>query len=81
MIFEIIDNRCQRFKNNPDAIEIISNKFNIKTADTTAWFEHVAWHKGFDRPDETLHELVGYLKKLELVKDFSGDLNDVWAVL
>ena len=78
-IFEIVDASCQKFKNNSNAIEIVSHKFDIKMDDTTAWFEHVEWHNGFDRPDETLHNLIDYLQKLELVRDFSGDLNDVWA--
>lgn len=77
-IFEIVDASCMRFKSNPDAIDIVSKTFNIKPDDTAAWFEHVRWHEGFDRPDETLQKLIGYLQKLDLVDEFSGSLNDVW---
>ena len=78
-ILEIVDSSCQRFKNNPDAIRIISDQFNIKHNDAKDWFEHVQWHEGFDRPDETLIRLIGYLKELELIKSFSGNLSDIWA--
>lgn len=80
-IFEIVDTSCKRFKSCPDAIDIVSSTFNIKPVDTQAWFEHVQWHAGFERPDETLHKLIGYLQELDLVDEFSGNLDDVWATL
>ena len=81
LIFEIVDKSCRRFKDNPDAVEIISEKFSIKPDDASAWFEHVRWHQGFDRPDQTLYKLIGYLQELDLVKDFSGNLDDIWVRL
>lgn len=78
-IFEIVDASCEKFKNHPEAIRITSKKFDIKPEDAAAWFKRVQWHQGFDRPDKTLHKLIGFLQKLELVKNFSGNLDDIWS--
>ena len=80
-IFEVIDRSCQRFKNRPDAADVISQTYGIRQVDANAWFEHVQWHEGFDRPDNTLEKLISYLKELDLVQGYAGDLDGIWHAL
>ena len=50
-----------------NAVQTISNRYDLKQDDTAQWFSHVKWHSGFDKPQASLDTVVQYLEKLELI--------------
>ena len=80
-ILAIVDGYCAKFKTDPEATNMIAEKFNIKLADCEKWFEHVQWHDGFECDESVLQKLVQYLKRVDLIDESDVAVEDVWQNL
>lgn len=77
-ILEIVDRHSDKFKNNLDATQIVTDKFDIKKSDSERWFEHVQWHYGFACPSQTIATIVRYLNEVQIIDEPNATAADVW---
>ena len=80
-ILAVVDQYCERFKHDPKATSVISERFNIKLADCEQWFEHVHWKQGFEFDESDFNRLIQYLKRVNLIDDVAVAIEDVWFKL
>lgn len=80
-MLEIVDTECQELMENPKAVRLISTRYNLDPSETQAWFDHVRWHIGFDKPTEDLDRVIRYLKKVDIIENQDLKSDDVWTDL
>ena len=80
-MLEIVETESKLFSNSPDAVKIVSERFNMKTEDSKAWFEQVQWNYDFDCPTETTVKLINYLERVKIIDDKGATPSDVWHSL
>lgn len=77
-MLEIVNESCRQFKQNPDAVSIISKKFDIKPDDASTWFDLVEWNDDFDCPTKTIEQIISYLEQVHIVQPTQAAAADVW---
>lgn len=80
-MLEIVDKYCRDFKQDANSVEEVTARFQIQPDDARAWFDHVCWESGFDRPDETIVNLINYLEQVNLIEPANSGPDDVWYEL
>lgn len=80
-VFEVIDTQCQSLMDDPHAVELISERYELDPAQTQDWFNHVRWHIGFDQPTKDLELVIDYLEKVGIVDSVGAKPDDIWRSL
>ena len=80
-VLSIIDKECAGLMQNPNAIELISQRYDLDESETQIWFDHVCWHAGFDCPTEDLDRVIKYLERVGIVETNGAKASSVWRDL
>lgn len=81
-ILEIVQDTAKQFRNSVDAVDIISNRYQLLKPDTQAWFDHTRWCMDFEPPTEKIDGVVNYLERLEIIQpDADRKLESLWFEL
>jgi ABC-type nitrate/sulfonate/bicarbonate transport system substrate-binding protein len=72
----VIGRAARAFKQNPDAIRLVSDRYGIKPEDVAAWFAHTRWAglTGDDLTENVLQHVMQTLLDLHLI-DEAADVN------
>ena len=65
---QIVQRYAEILKQTPNAVEVISERYNLKPVDTGEWFQATQWSTDFDSPSESLDRVVNYLIRLNIVE-------------
>lgn len=77
-VFEVVDRQCKSLMDNPKAVEIIVDRYDLKESEVQVWFDHVEWNLGFEEPVEDLKRVISYLEKIDIVDTENAQPEDVW---
>jgi len=81
-MLEVVSTVCQELKNDPNAVQLIAERFQLKRDNTQQWFDLVEWSDGdFERPDDTVRRIIGYLEQVKVIEKADRGPGDVWHQL
>ena len=81
-MLEIVSRVCQELKEDPQAAQLIAERFDLNFDDAAQWLQLVQWSDaGFERPDDTINTIIGYLKQVGIVEESNAGPADVWYPL
>ena len=65
---DIITKAGQAFKHNPDATQMVINRFGIKPADAQAWLAHTQWTNGEPLSTDVIQRVGQTLLELQVIE-------------
>jgi ABC-type nitrate/sulfonate/bicarbonate transport system substrate-binding protein len=71
LMLTVIGRASRAFKQNPDAIRLVSDRYGIKPEDVAAWFAHTRWAglTGDDLTENVLQHVMQTLLDLYLIDE------------
>ncbi len=69
----VVNNKARELKENPDVVEIISWRYNLRHGQVNNWLNETDWnYKGIEYP-LAFEKVISYLKKLNLLKPIDAE--------
>ncbi len=75
---EVINKACANLMADPDAVEVIAERYGLRPQDTQAWFDSTRWSTDFAAPHEALARVANELATLGVVADDHADPATLW---
>ncbi|WP_026464921.1 substrate-binding domain-containing protein [Adhaeribacter aquaticus] len=66
-LLKIINTANQSFKQNPEAVNLVSQNFNLQPADAQTWFTSTRWATTTGVSESMIQGVIDMLRKLELI--------------
>lgn len=71
-VLEGVFTQATNLKENPSAIKLITDRYNLSSESAEKWFEKVAWGQGENLSDQEIENVIDNLKEsTDLLDDFS----------
>lgn len=77
-MLQIVNGYCSNLMCNPNAVELIAERYGLTLSETEKWFKLVEWNLDFDCPRETIERIIGYLERVNIIESNGAAPNDVW---
>ena len=77
-ILQIISQTCANLMENPQACEIISDRYKLRLNDVEEWFSKTRWSTGFEEPSEAIEKIKAYLLKIDVITEEQSKSKELW---
>ncbi|WP_222933058.1 substrate-binding domain-containing protein [Fulvivirga aurantia] len=78
ILLKIIHKTCQQFMNDPEAVNMVSERYDLPLQDTKYWFHSTEWATDSWVSDKMLMSVLFTLKEAKIVSDEASVDNLVW---
>ncbi len=68
-VIQIVLDRAQALKQDPQATQIIAERYKLKQEDVAIWLNSTEWAKSMDTKNDIVEECLNTLEELEIVKN------------
>lgn len=68
-VIQIVLDRAQALKQDPQATQIIAERYKLKQEDVAIWLDSTEWAKSMDTKNDIVEECLNTLEELEIVKN------------
>ncbi len=75
---QVINRACANLMADPEAVEVIAERYRLRPEDTQAWFESTQWSTDFCAPREALARVSSELATLGVVPSDHADPATLW---
>lgn len=80
-ILEIINQSCANLMEDPQACEIIAERYRLRLSDVEEWFSKTKWSTDFKEPSEALEKVKAYLLKIDVITEEQSNSKELWYSL
>ncbi len=80
-VLEQVNRSCVQLMDDPDAADLIAQRYGLRVEQVRQWLKLTKWNHDFERPTESLQQVLNYLKKLGIVTSEQVDVDDLWTNL
>ena len=76
-VLEVVNQSCTELMENPNACELISQRYQLRLPDVQDWYNKTKWSTDFKMPTAAIEKVKSYLNKLDIISDQSCT-RDIW---
>lgn len=66
-VLAIINQACRQFMENPQAIDLVAERFHLQPADAATWFKSTRWATDTQVPKQMLQTVIDTLRDLQVI--------------
>jgi ABC-type nitrate/sulfonate/bicarbonate transport system substrate-binding protein len=81
LLLQIIQNEASKFKNLPNSVQLISEKYGLKPEDVNDWMKTVSWSSNHKVDEKEIYNIVSILHETEILSKQEFDAFSLEQVL